>query len=76
MDFTPDYSFISIVFHQTNNSISMGLSYAFLPAVIFSISYLIVGIKNNVLITIISFVDLVYFILIFLYGSRGVVCLK
>lgn len=65
--------FFQMVFQQTNNSISMGLSYAFLPAVVFASSYLLTCSKKNKTITIIAMVDLIYFVLIFLYGSRGVV---
>ena len=65
--------FFQKVFQQTNNSISMGLSYAFLPAVVFASSYLLTCVRKNKLITIVALVDLIYFVLIFLYGSRGVV---
>ncbi len=65
--------FFQKVFQQTNNSISMGLSYAFLPAVVFAISYLLTCDRKNKLMTIAALVDLIYFLLIFLYGSRGVV---
>ena len=65
--------FFQKVFQQTNKSISMGLSYAFLPAVIFAISYLLTCNRKNKLVTIAALVDLIYFVLIFLYGSRGVV---
>ena len=65
--------FFQKVFQQTNNSISMGLSYAFLPAIVFASSYLLTCVRKNKLITIVALVDLIYFVLIFLYGSRGVV---
>lgn len=65
--------FFQKVFQETNNSISMGLSYAFLPAVVFASSYLLTCVRKNKLITIVALIDLIYFVLIFLYGSRGVV---
>lgn len=65
--------FFPMVFKQSNNSISMGLSYAFLPAVVFASSYLLVYSKENKLFTFAALIDLIYFVLIFLYGSRGVV---
>ena len=65
--------FFQKVFQQTNNSISMGLSYAFLPAVVFASSYLLTCVRKSKLITIVALIDLIYFVLIFLYGSRGVV---
>ncbi len=65
--------FFQKVFQQTNNSISMGLSYAFLPAVVFASSYLLTCDRKSKLIKIAALVDLLYFALIFLYGSRGVV---
>lgn len=65
--------FFPIVFQQTYNSISMGLSYAFLPAIVFASAYLLTCPKKNTIITIASVIDLIYFVLIFLYGSRGVV---
>ena len=65
--------FFPMVFQQTYNLISMGLSYAFLPAIVFASAYLLVCPKKNIIITIASLLDLIYFVLIFLYGSRGVV---
>lgn len=65
--------FFPMVFQQVNNSISMGLSYAFLPAVIFASCYLLIYSKNSKLFTAFAIIDLTYFVLIFLHGSRGVV---
>ena len=65
--------FIPIVFQQNNNWISMGLSYAFLPAVVFASAYLLTCPKKRKIITVASLCDLIYLVLIFLYGSRGVV---
>ena len=65
--------FLSMVFQQTNNSISMGLSYAFLPAIVFASAYLLTCKEKKPIIAIASAIDLIYFVMIFLYGSRGVV---
>lgn len=65
--------FIPLVFESVDNSISMGLSYAFLPSIVFSTSYLIAYSKNSTVITIAAVMDLIYCILILLHGSRGVV---
>lgn len=62
--------FIRLIFQTESHSISMGLSYAFLPAIIFSLVYLFSD-RSNKAVSFFSLLNMLYLIVIVLYGSRG-----
>lgn len=62
--------FIRLIFQTESHSISMGLSYAFLPAIIFSLVYLFSD-RSNKLVSFFSLLNMLYLMVIVLYGSRG-----
>lgn len=62
--------FINRIFVIENNTISMGLSYVFMPPIIFSLLYLYQERKSK-LATICSAANMIYLLVLLLYGSRG-----
>ena len=62
--------FINSIFVLTYYSITMGVSYAFLAPVVFSLIYLITD-RGNRIINLCAFLHIFYLIQLFMYGSRG-----
>lgn len=61
---------INGIFAESNNAISMGLSYAFMPPIIFSLVYFYTDRRNKV-ISIFSLLHIFYLYRVIIYGSRG-----